>query len=180
MKTNLLIKEVPSDINDTLTRIKLGRTLYGPQGVHAGIIDDPWCSLCQEEDNLEIEDSLAHHNYNCPHILPIIREVSKYFFDCTPSIKSYIMGVTNSPLDQNIDKQYGCLIASLVFNLSVHMITTRRRAKQVLVGTIIIKNIISKFQLLLLHYPSSKLKGILQQPSLAHFLILNNDLLPIE
>ena len=29
MKTNLLIKAVPSDINDILTRIKMGRTLYG-------------------------------------------------------------------------------------------------------------------------------------------------------
>ena len=180
MKTNLLIKEIPSDINDTLTRIKLGRTLYGPQGVHAGILDDPWCSLCQEEDNLEIEDSLAHHNYNCPHIFPIIREVSKYFFDTTPSIRNYILGATNSPLDRNIDKQYGCLIASLVFNYCVHMITTRRRANQVLVGTVIIKNIISKFQLILLHYPSTKLTGILQQPNLAHFLILNDALLPLE
>ena len=80
MKTNLLIKEIPSDINDILTRIKLGRTLFGPQGVHAGILDDPWCSICQEEDNLEIEDSLAHHNYSCPYIFLIIREVSKYFF----------------------------------------------------------------------------------------------------
>ena len=32
MKTNLLIKAVPSDINDILTRIKLGKTLYGQQG----------------------------------------------------------------------------------------------------------------------------------------------------
>ena len=31
MKTNLLVKAIPSDINDVLTRIKLGRTLYGPQ-----------------------------------------------------------------------------------------------------------------------------------------------------
>ena len=90
------------------------------------------------------------------------------------------MGVTNSPLDQSIDKQYGCLIASLVFNHTVHLITTRRRAKQVLVGTVIIQNIISKFKHILLHYQSTKLSGILQNPILDHFLTLNNDLLFTE
>ena len=105
---------------------------------------------------------------------------SNYFLDCTPSIKSYIMGVTNSPLDLSINKQYGCLIASLVFNYTVHMITTRRRAKQVLVGTGIIQNIISKFKYILLHYQSTKLSGILQNPILNHFLTLNHDLLFTE
>ena len=180
MKTNLLIKEIPSDINDILTRIKLGRTLYGPQGVHAGILDDPWCSLCQEEDNLEIEDSLAHHNYSCPHIFPIIREVSKYFFETTPSIKNYILGATYSNLDQNVDKQHGCLISSLLYNYCVHLITIRRRARQPLVGSQIIKNIISKLQSLILNYPSTRLTGILKLPNLAHFLVFNADLLILE
>ena len=180
MKTNLLIKEIPSDSNDTLTRIKLGMTLYGPQGVNAGISDDPWCSLCLEEDNLEIEDSLEHHNYSCPHILPIIKEVTNYFLDYTPSIKSYIMGVTSSPLDLSIKKQYGCKIASLIFNYTVHLITTKRRAKQVLVGNGIILNIISKFKYLLLTYSSTKLSGIIKNPLLNHFLILNPDLLYTE
>ena len=180
MKTNLLIKEIPSDINDILTRIKLGRTLYGPQGVHAGILDDPWCSLCQEEDNLEIEDSLAHHNYSCPHISQIIREVSKYFFETTPSIKNYILGATYSNLDQNIDKQHGCLISSLLYNYCVHLITIRRRARQPLVGSQIIKNIISKLQSLILNYPSTRLTGILKLPNLAHFLVFNADLLILE
>ena len=114
MKTNLLIKEIPPDINDTLTRIKLGRTLYGPQGVQ----------YMQEYSMIPG----AHSVKRKTHIFPIIREVSKYFFDTTPSIKNYILGATNSPLDRNIDKQYGCLIASLVFYYCVHMITTRRRA----------------------------------------------------
>ena len=39
MKTKLLVKPLPSDINDVLTRIKLGRTLYGQPGAHAGVLD---------------------------------------------------------------------------------------------------------------------------------------------
>ena len=180
MKTNLLIKEIPSDSNDCLTRIKLGRTLYGPQGVNAGISDDPWCSLCLEEDNLEIEDSLEHHNYSCPHVLPIIKEVTNYFLGYTPSSKSYIMGVTSSPLDLSINKEYGCKIASLICNMTVHMITIKRRAKQVLVGNGIILRIISKLNYLLLTYSSSKLTGTIKNPLLTHFLTLNPDLLYSE
>ena len=85
MKTNLLIKAVPSDINDVLTRIKLGKTLYGQQGVHAGVLEDPWCPTCKEEDDLEIEDSLAHSNYSCPHVFRIIEDMSKYFFETIPT-----------------------------------------------------------------------------------------------
>ena len=180
MKTNLLIKAIPSDTNDILTRIKLGRTLYGPQGVHAGVLEDPWCSLCKDEDNLEIEDSLAHSNYSCPHIFLIIRDVSKYFFVTTPTIKDYILGATNSNIDQNMDKQYGCLISSLLYNLSVQLITTRRRASQPLVGSQIIKDIISKLQSFITHYPSHRLTGILKLPSLAHFLVFNADILILE
>ena len=171
MKTNLLIKEIPSDVNDCLTRIKLGRTMYGPQGVNAGISDDPWCSLCLEKDNLEVEDSLEHHNYSCPHVLPIVKEVTNYFLGYTPTCKSYIMGTTCSPLDISIRKELGCKISSLICNLAVHMITTKRRAKQVLVGNILIVAIISQIKLLLTR-SASNIKGTLQTPTLTHFLKL--------
>ena len=60
MKTNLLSKALPSDANDVLTRLKLGRTLFGQSGVHAGVLDDPWCIICLKEDNMEVEDSFLH------------------------------------------------------------------------------------------------------------------------
>ena len=85
MKTNLLSKAIPSDINDVLTRIKLGRTLFGVAGVHAGVKDDQWFSTCLQEDNLEIEDSLVHSLFSCPHILNIIEAITKYFLITTPT-----------------------------------------------------------------------------------------------
>ena len=78
MKLNLLSKALPSEANDVLTRIKLGRTLYGNSGVHAGILDDPWCTNCVREDNKETEDSLFHSLYNCPHVFKIIQALTKY------------------------------------------------------------------------------------------------------
>ena len=180
MKTNLLIKEIPSDVNDCLTRIKFGRTMYGPQGVNAGISEDPWCSLCLEIDNLEVEDSLEHHNYSCPHVLPIIKEVTNYFLGYTPTCKNYIMGITCSPLDLSIKKELGCKIASLICNLAVHLITTKRRAKQVLVGNVLIVSIISKINQLLLTYSATNIKGTIKSPVLNHFTILTPSLLYLE
>ena len=60
------------------------------------------------------------------------------------------------------------------------MITNKRRAKQVLVGNGIILKIISKFKYLLLTHSSTKLSGIIKNPLLTHFLILNPDLLYLE
>ena len=180
MKTNLLIKAIPSDANDILTRIKLGRTLYGQQGVHAGVLDDPWCSLCKEEDDLEIEDSLAHSNYSCPHVFRIIRDMSKYFLVTIPTSKDFILGVTKSNIDHTLDKQYGCLISSLLYNLTVHLITKRRRACQPLVGSQIIKDIISNLQSFTAYCPTHRISGMLKLPSISHFLVYNEDHLLLE
>ena len=63
MKLNLLSKSLPSEVNDCLTRIRLGRTLFGITEVHAGILDDPWCQICLREDNKDTEDTLLHINW---------------------------------------------------------------------------------------------------------------------
>ena len=154
--------------------------MYGPQGVNAGISEDPWCSLCLEKDNLEVEDSLEHHNYSCPHVLPIIKEVTNYFLGYTPTCKNYIMGITCSPLDLSIKKELGLKISSLVCNLAVHLITTKRRAKQVLVGTGLIVLIISQIKQLLLTLPDTNLKGIISSPLLKHFTILTQSKVYLE
>ena len=176
MKTNLLIKEIQSDANDCLTRIKYGRTMYGPQGVHAGVIDDPWCSLCMELSNREVEDSFAHYNYSCPHVLPIITEVTQYFLGHTPTCTNYIMGMTCSPLGQSIQKELGLKISSLILNQTVHFITTRRRAKQALEGTGIIIQIISHLSKLSLIPTTTKLQGIFNSVPFQHFLTLTPNL----
>ena len=177
MKTNLLVKPLPSDINDVLTRIKLGRTLYGQPGVHAGVLDDPWCITCKQEDNLEIEDSLVHSLFSCPHQLTIIKGITKSFLNTTPTCTGFIMGVSQSNIDQNIDKQYGCLITSLVYNIIVHLITNRRRACKPLVVSIIVREVISCLESFTDNCPSHQVTGILLNPSIAHFTKYNETLL---
>ena len=177
MKTNLLVKAIPSDINDVLTRIKLGRTLYGPAGVHAGVLDDPWCSTCQQEDNLEIEDSLVHSLFSCPHMFNIIEGITKYFLNITPTCTDFIMGVSQSNIDHTINKQYGCLITSLVYNITVHLVTKRRRACKPLVASLIIREVISCLESFKDNCPRHQITGILLDPTIAHFTTYNENLL---
>ena len=148
--------------------------MYGQQGVNAGIIDDPWCSLCLEISNLEVEDSFEHYNYSCPHVLPIIKEVTNYFLGYTPTCKNYIMGITCSPLGLSIKKELGLKISSLVCNQTVHLITTKRRSKQVLIGRSLIIQIISQLKKLSLILPDTKLQGIFSSPLFKHFTLLTD------
>ena len=60
MKLNFIPKALPSNMNDALTRVKLGRTLFVRSGVHAGVLEEEWCGTCLREDNQEIEDSVTH------------------------------------------------------------------------------------------------------------------------
>ena len=120
MKLNLLSKALPSEANDVITRIKLGRTLFGKAGVRTGILEDPWCQICLMEDNKETEDTLLHSLYK------IILSLTKYFLDTIPNRTEFILGVTNSNIHQAIDRQQGCLLTSLLYNYVAFIITTKQ------------------------------------------------------
>ena len=137
--------------------------------VHAGVLDDPWCSTCQQEDNLEIEDSLVHSLFSCPQMLNIIEGITKYLLNTTPTCTEFIMGVSQSNIDHTINKQYGCLITSLVYNITVHLVTKRRRACRPLVASLIIREVISCLANFKDNCPRNTLSGILSNPIIAHF-----------
>ena len=144
---------------------------------HVGVIEDQWCSTCLKEDNLEIEDSLVHSLFSCPHILNIIEAITKYFLITTPTCTAFIMGVTQSNIDHTINKQYGCLLTSLLYNITVHQVTARKRACKPIVPTLIIKEVISCLSTFKDISPSNPLSGILSNPVIAHFTQFNPNLL---
>ena len=65
-------------------------------------------------------------------------------------------------------------------NQTVHLVATKRRAKQVLVGTGLIVLIISQIKQLLLTLSATNLKGIITSPVLKHFTILTQSHLYLE
>ena len=120
----------------TAYAVKLVRTLYGRPGIHAGVLEDPWCPTCPKDDNLEIEDLILHSLYSCRDSY---RSLSDYFFETIPTGTKLILGVTTSKINQA--KQTGCLLTGLINNYTAHIITTKRANKS-LVTEIILKEII--------------------------------------
>ena len=53
-RINLHSKYLGSDTADILTRLKLGKTLFGTQLYRCGIFDTPYCNTCLRELNEEI------------------------------------------------------------------------------------------------------------------------------
>ena len=156
-------------MNDCLTRIKYGKTLYGRAGVHAGVLEDPWCPTCLKEDNLEIEDSTLHSLYSCRHAYRTVLSLSDYCFLAIPTGTEFILGVTTSKINQAIDKQTGCLMTSLINNYAAHIITTKIRANKSLVAVVIIKEIISQLNNILLLTPQCTASKVLNNPLFSHF-----------
>ena len=155
-------------MNDCLTRIKFGRTLYGRAGVHAAVLEDPWCPTCLKEDS-QVEGSLIHSLYECRHTYNIVWSLSKYFFDTTLTRTEFILGVTDSKINQNINKETECLLTSLVNNYALHIIASKIRDRKALVPEIILKEIITQLRTNKLLKPQCTAARALASPHLTHF-----------
>ena len=66
---NLQSKYICSDTADTLSRLKLGKTLFGNQLFRIGITDTPSCTTCLRELGTEISENITHATYTA-HLYP--------------------------------------------------------------------------------------------------------------
>ena len=80
---NLQSKYICSDTADTLSRLKLGKTLFGNQLFKIGITDTPSCTTCYRELGTEISENITHATYDCTFVSTIISEITKTFFPNT-------------------------------------------------------------------------------------------------
>ena len=92
---NLQSKYICSDTADLLSRLKLGKTLFGNQLFRIGITETPSCITCYRELGTEISENIIHATYDCTFVSTIIREITNTFF---PNINN------NLPLHDIIDK----------------------------------------------------------------------------
>ena len=69
------------------------------------------------------------------------------------------MGVTNSKIDQAIDRQNGCMLTSLIYNYAAYI--TKTRAKKNLVARVIIKEVASCLKNITVITPRSSVAKIL-------------------
>ena len=77
---NLQSKYISSDTADVLSRLKLGKTLFGNQLFKIGLTDTPNCSTCERELGVEISENITHATYHCTFVATIIAEITSTFF----------------------------------------------------------------------------------------------------
>ena len=73
---------------DVLSRLKLGKTLFGNQLFKIGITDTPNCTSCERELGLEIPENITHATFQCTFVATIIAEITSTFF---PNVKSHFL-----------------------------------------------------------------------------------------
>ena len=79
-RKNLQSRYIGSDTADTLSRLKMGKTLFRNQLHHIGSTESQYCVTCTRENNQDITEDLTHATYTCPHIQTIIEEVTNTYF----------------------------------------------------------------------------------------------------
>ena len=80
---NLQSKYICSDTADILSRLKLGKTLFGNQLFKIGITDTPSCTTCHRELGTEISENITHATYDCTFVSKIISKITNTFFPNT-------------------------------------------------------------------------------------------------
>ena len=69
-----------SEIACKVTRLKLGKTLFGNQLPHIGSDETTFCKTCLRETQTETIEDLTHATFSCPHTQAIITEITQHFF----------------------------------------------------------------------------------------------------
>ena len=81
--TRLHSKYLDSHLADHLSRLQLGKTHLNAQLHHSNKKEDPYCSLCKEEDGLEVQEDYKHALYSCPNSQAIITTITQSLFPNT-------------------------------------------------------------------------------------------------
>ena len=96
---NLQSKYICSDTSDILSRLKLGKTLFGNQLFKIGITDTPSCNTCYRELGTEISENITHATYDCTFVSTIISEITNTFFPDTTNtfpLRDIILATTTN------------------------------------------------------------------------------------
>ena len=168
---NLQSKYLSSDTADVLSRLKLGKTLFGNQLSRIGITDTPFCHTCLKEMNVEIPENITHATYECTFVATIIAEITSTFF---PNIKGHyylrdiiLATITNKhPLYEGKDGQQ---LASVIWDIFLSYIMKCRNAGKTPVATICLHEIRSQLNRILKILPKSNIARHIKN----HHKILN-------
>ena len=170
---NLQSKYLSSDIADVLSRLKLGKTLFGNQLCKIGLTDTPYCHTCMKEMHTEIPENITHATYECTFVATIIAEITSSFF---PNIIGHfylrdiiLATITNKhPLYEGNE---GHQLASVIWDIFLCYIMRCRNAGKTPVATICLHEISSQLNRILKILPKSSIaRHIKNHPQIGSIL----------
>ena len=156
---NLQSKYISSDTADVLSRLKLGKTLFGNQLYRIGITDTPFCNTCKKELDSEISENITHATFECTFVATIISEITSTFF---PNINSHfhlrdiiLATITNKhPFYEGTDGQQ---LAAVIWDTFLCYIMKCRNAGKTQVSAICLHEIRSQLNRILKILPYSRI-----------------------
>ena len=169
-RINLHSKYLGSDTADILTRLKLGKTLFGTQLYRCGISDTPYCNTCLRELNEEISENITHATYECEFVSTVVNEILKTFFPhiaVTFTIQDILLSTITDKHPLFTGKT-GQLLASLIWDSFLKYIITCRNNEKTPIPAICVHEIRSQINRILKILPQSDVsKHILASHTLA-------------
>ena len=74
--TRLHSKYLDSHDADHLSRLKLRKTQFNAQLHHSNIRDDPFCEICRNNSNTEVQEDYKHALYACQMMLTKLKLIA--------------------------------------------------------------------------------------------------------
>ena len=174
-KINLHTIYLGSDTADILTRLKLGKTLFGTQLEKCGILDNPYCATCLRELNEEYPENIAHATYDCGSVKAVINSVLDAFFPNCNEIfynRDILLAIIEDKHHYYTGKIGQCL-ASLVWDFFLKYVMTCRSNNRTPVPEICLHEIKSQINRILKILPRSEVTNFIHtSPSLSQMFTL--------
>ena len=157
--THLHSRYLDSTSADTLTRLKLGKTLFNNQLTVIGIIDENSCKTCTKEYNQSTTEDYRHALFQCPAVQTVIHNITETFFPnlTHPFTISEILVSTNSDKHIFFKGHIGQELASLIWDFFQVYILQCRFAQTTPISATAIFEIRSQLNRILKLLPTSKI-----------------------
>ena len=158
-KINLHSKYIGSDIADTLTRLKLSKTLFGTQLYKCGLTDHPYCKTCLKELGVEIPENIIHATFECSFVAAVVNIVIDTFFPENKStfyIRDILLAITEEK-HQLYTGRVGQHLASLIWDFFLNYIVKTRNKNGTPIASICVHEIKSQINRVLKILPHTEI-----------------------
>ena len=144
---------------DVLSRLKLGKTLFGNQLFKIGLTDTPNCSTCERELGVEISENITYATYHCAFVATIIAEITSTFF---PNITNHfvlrdIILATISNKHHFYEGNVGRQLASVIWDTFLCYIMKCRNTAKTPIAAICLHEIRSQLNRILKILPNGRI-----------------------